>query len=213
MTTTKSSASCPGPKVAAALVASAVIAIFVTSLVYRVQNPGMQKIIRPYHAASQAGGMPSMPGAGDGEAPGMGMDAVRAMLESLRARVAKEPGDVEALLQLAKIQRMRGDTAAAAGYMDAALESVGGNPNALHELAGMYYDMQQNDKAMRVLKMLLVGHPDDAFAHFNLGVLYRYRLKDPGKAEEQYRAVLELPGGEDVKEQARTELETLGKDK
>lgn len=210
MTRTETTPARSGPKVAAALVALAVAAVFASSLLYRVEHPGMQKMVRaPQHDhGPEAGGMPGG-GAGPGAGPGMDMEAVRGMVEKLQARVTADPADVEALLQLAEIQRMRGDVEAANQYLDAALEHAGGNPDALHELAGIYYELERNDKARQALETVLTGNPGDGYARFNLGVLYRYRLKDAAKAGEQYRAVLGLDGFDDVKEQARNELETL----
>ena len=54
--------------------------------------------------------------------------------------------------------------------------------------------------------------PNDGFAHYNLGVLYRYRMDEDGSAAKEFQAVLDSRGQdlEEIKEHARQELETLG---
>ena len=108
-----------GRKAALLVTAVGLAAVFVGSLVYRMENPGMQKQVQ----SKAASGMPAQMGE-----QGMDMDAVRQMMAALEDRVAKDPADLEALFQLAEIQLMRQDKEGALAYLDQAREQAGDEP-------------------------------------------------------------------------------------
>ena len=196
-------------KLAMGLVAIGLAAIFAGSLAYRLKHPGMQKQVR-----SQAS-MPAAMGQPGAEGGGMDMGQVREMMEQLQARVEENPHDFQALFQLAEIQLMRQDKEGALAYLDQAREQAGDDVPALHRLSSMYFELKQDQAAADVLRGIVELDPKDAYARYNLGVLLKYRMDDPAGAAEAFRSVVDLEGVEglegidDLKEQARKELESL----
>ena len=189
-----------GRKAALILVAVGLAAIFVGSLVYRMENPGMQKQVQS-HVHATENGQP---------AGGMDMDAVREMIDALEARLAENPADLEALFQLAEIELMRQDRDRALAYLDQARGQAGEDTAALHRLSSMYFQLERNEDAAAVLRRILEIDPNEGYASYNLGVLLRYRMGDDQAAAEAFRAVLGMEGFDDLKEQSQKELEAMG---
>jgi tetratricopeptide (TPR) repeat protein len=172
-------------------------------MLYRWENPSLQKAMRQQSAPSQgpSGGMPEGMG-------GMDMDGVRAMIQGLEKRLEENPEDLEALMQLANIRMLRGDKEGAAAYLDRVQSAAGTDKMALMDLAGRWFEMDRFDKAAIALETILQSEPDEMFAHYNLGVLYKYRLDQPQKAEAHLRTVAEGEHSfDDLREQARKALE------
>ncbi len=186
-----------GRKAALVVVALGLAAIFVGSLIYRLQNPGMQKQVQTHSHGAQEG----MAG------QGMDMDAVRQMMEALQERVGENPADLEALFQLAEIQLMRQDEEAALGWLAQVREQAGEDIPALHRLSSMYFQMEKNEDAAEALRRIIEVDPADGYARYNLAVLLKYRVGDAEGAAEAFSSVLDLEGFDDLKEQARAELE------
>lgn len=185
-------------------------AMFFSSMLYRWENPGLQKAMRqqtaeaPGGAGAPSGGAPE----GMGGLAGMDMEGVRAMIAGLEKRLEETPEDLEALLQLASIRTMRGDKDAAAAFLDRAEAAAGTDKLALMDIAGRWYELDRYDKAAEALETILKAEPDEMFAHYNLGVLYKYRLNQPEKAEEHLRKVAEGKHDfEDLREQAKKALQ------
>lgn len=190
-----------GRKAALIVIAVGLAAIFVGSLDYRIDNPGMQKQVQT-HVHVDGGDQ-----FGQG---GMDMEAVRQMMAALEARLVENPADLEALFQLAEIQLMRQDRESALGYLGRVAERAGEDTAALHRLSAMYFQLEQNQAAAEVLRRIRRIDPADGYALYNLGVLLRYRMGDDQGAAEAFRAVLAMEGFDDLKEQSRKELEALG---
>jgi len=63
----------------------------------------------------------------------------------------------------------------------------------LHDKRGNYRDAER--EYLRCLEF----DPQDQDAHFNLGILYQDKLRDPARAREHYQAFLTLaPDGSDA---------------
>jgi|GEM_PF-6225515 Flp pilus assembly protein TadD len=203
MTNDKQSSPTVGRKVVLVAAVIGIAAIFFSSMLYRWENPSLQKAMRQQSAPSQgpSGGMP------EGMA-GMDMEGVRAMIQGLEKRLEENPEDLEALMQLANIRMLRGDKEGAAAYLDRVQSAAGTDKMALMDLAGRWFEMDRFDKAAIALETILQSEPDEMFAHYNLGVLYKYRLDQPQKAEAHLRTVAEGEHSfDDLREQARKALE------
>jgi Tfp pilus assembly protein PilF len=73
------------------------------------------------------------------------------------------------------------------------------------------YRQQDFQGAAGQLQAVLEQEPDDAYAHFNLAILFARHLEAPGRAREHLQAVIDAPGApEDLRQEARTRLEELG---
>ncbi|MGE4291822.1 MAG: tetratricopeptide repeat protein [Desulfovibrio sp.] len=198
----------PGRKIVLLLAVLGLAAMFFSSLFYRWEHPGLQKAMR-----QQASEAPQAPGAagsapeGMGGMAGMDMEGVRAMIAGLEKRLEENPKDIEALLQLASIRTMRGDKEGAAGFIDRAQAAAGSDKLALMDIAGRWFELERFDKAAQALETILRSEPDEMFAHYNLGLLYKYRLNQPEKAREHLEKVAQGKHDfEDLREQAQKAL-------
>lgn len=186
-----------GRKLVLAVMAVGVLALFASSLYYRFNNPDLTR-----NLSARAQAPASM--AGQGGMTGMDMEAVRTMLESLEARVAENPGDLEALFQLANIQVMRGDKTSAMAWLNQARGHAGDEKAALQQLAMTYYELQAFPEAAEMVRILLEMDPDDMHARYNLGILYKYRLE---RSEEARALFEEVVRGSHSNEQLRADAE------
>ncbi len=203
MTNDKIIKSSLGKKIVLGVLAAGVVAMFLTSLVYRFTNPEMQKTMRQQDVAQVPEGM----GAAAPEGM-MNMDEVREMLDALEERISTNSNDVEALLQAANIFIMRQDTAKAVEYMNRAGESSEASLDVFMQLSKLYYDLGEFELAIGAIDSILEIEPDNMFAHFNRGVVLKYRLERPQEAEVEFRLVAEGEHGiEDLREAALKEMQ------
>lgn len=193
-----------GRKIVLGVVALGLAAMFLGSLVYRFANPELQKTMRQAQAPSGMGG-----NMGQGAPEGMmDMDAVRQMLQSLEDRIAQHPEDVEALMQAANIYVMRRDKETALGYLQRARKASGGEVQALMQLSRLFFDLEEFETARACVEDILKADPDNMFAHFNLGVILKYRLDNKKEAEEHFRIVVDGDHSfEDLRNEAKKELQ------
>ena len=141
---------------------------------------------------------------------GMDMEGVRTMVEALEKRLELNPkADSEALFQMESIRSMRGDREGAAAYLER-IEALGLTDKAqLMELAGRWFNLEDHARAARTLEGILALDPEEMFAHYNLGVLYKYRLAEPEKARMHLEKVAKGEHSfEELRTQAAKELES-----
>lgn len=187
-------------------VALGVIAIFGSSMFYRFENPELQKQMRQQAPA----GMGGQASSGEGGMPSgmMDMDGVREMLDGLEKRIEENPKDLDALMQAANIYMMRQDKETALDYLGKARELGGDDPQTLMQLSRLFFDLGEFEMAKGTIETILKNDPNDMFAHFNLGVILKYRLDNKVAAEEHFRIVVESEHGfEDLRTEAKKELE------
>jgi cytochrome c-type biogenesis protein CcmH len=126
---------------------------------------------------SVTGDLPNRPAAAE-PAPGSGPEEA-----ALRARVEKNPGDVEAQIELAQAALARQDMMAVWNATKAVLEVQPGHPQALSYQALVRLAMGQGDKALELLETAIKSDPDllDSYLHL---ALVHVRMGKPEKADQ-----------------------------
>ncbi|WP_147820848.1 tetratricopeptide repeat protein [Salidesulfovibrio onnuriiensis] len=170
-------------------------AMFATSVAYRVNHPELVKQFRPKQTAPQ--GM-----------QGMGMGAIRDMM----AKAEAEPENVDNLMSLSNAFLMMQAWDRALVFLDKARVLEPDNVVILQSMGICYFRKQQYEHAVETYERILELESGNALAHYNLGVVFKHFLNDPESAATHFRAVVDLPhGDEEMKKQARGELKELGK--
>jgi tetratricopeptide (TPR) repeat protein len=109
----------------------------------------------------------------------------------LRKFLVQNPQNAAAQAQLGRLLAAEGKLPEAI----ASLESAGaaGGPEASRELAGLYLENKQYDKAAALFQGLLGKTPDDAELHFGLGMAMAHLHKYPEAEAELIRALQRKP--------------------
>lgn len=177
---------------------------------------GMDAAVRIQGGApTAAAGMPQgMPG---GMPPGMPAAAPQTLptdltqqIEILRARVAKDPKDRQAWVQLgnnyfdSKQQRKAIDAYARALALDPA------DPNVLTDQGVMYRDLGEFDQAIANFEKANKVDSMHIQSLYNLGVVWAHDKKDAKKATAAWRRVIELAPASQQAQQARDGIAELG---
>jgi tetratricopeptide (TPR) repeat protein len=183
-----------GRKTVLGLMAVGVLAMFATSFVYRMENPSLtERVERP-------AGMGGMGKNGQMTGP---MKEIMELMQGLQ----EKPEDVALLLRAAEQFMMMNAWERAAVFLDKAASLEPDNPQVLNDQGIALYNMKKPEDALGKFERLLEKNPDDYRARYNLGLLYKYALKNPDKARECFQAVADSPtADEKAKQGAREEL-------
>lgn len=183
-----------GRKTVLGLMAVGVLAMFATSFVYRMENPSLtERVERP-------AGMGGMGKNGQMTGP---MKEIMELMQGLQ----EKPEDVGLLLRAAEQFMMMNAWDRAAVFLDKAASLEPDNPQVLNDQGIALYNMKKPEDALGKFERLLEKNPDDYRARYNLGLLYKYALKNPDKARECFQAVADSPtADEKAKQGAREEL-------
>ncbi|MDZ7266987.1 MAG: tetratricopeptide repeat protein [candidate division KSB1 bacterium] len=154
--------------------------------------------------APRTGGMGGMGGMGDMDA----MAPIFAQIDSLKKRVKEDPKDLNALLHLAAIYEMAGKYEEAAGFYRDMLAVKPGDVETRLNLAGAYFNLKQNDRALAELQTVLQQRPDYDFAMFNMAVIYA-AMHEHDKAAEWWNKVIATSKSADLINRAREGLKAL----
>jgi Tfp pilus assembly protein PilF len=181
----------PGKAVVLCSMALCLAAMVVSSAVYRTTNPSLVKEVE-------------QSGADHGQ-------DVMAMIGQLMQRLQENPQDPDILESLAMAFSRLQAWDRAGQFWKRLLAVEPGNTQARQQLAMTLYRQQDFQGAAGQLQAVLKQDPDDAYAHFNLAILFARHLEAPGRAREHLQAVIDAPGApEELREEARTRLEELG---
>lgn len=181
-------------KALALVVASTLLVMFVTSLLYRLENPS--RIVAPREQPRQAMGNG---GATMGEAD---MEAVRGLMQ----RLAENPDDPEAQLELARRFLAMNAWDRAASFAQSAVNLMPTNPEALNLYGVALFRMERYAESAAILEQLVAVAPSNVMALFNLGVIYKHYLDKPDEGQERLRRALALNPEERVRSMIETEL-------
>ncbi len=179
----------------AALMGLALVGMFVSSFLYRAENPS--RVVRT--------DVPAMPQGMGGMADSGPMKEIMELMQ----RQKEEPDNPAVHLEMAERFMMMGAYDRALIFLDKAAGLDPDNPQILNDRGIALYNVGRADEARTAFESILAKAPGDFRARFNLGLLYKYALGDMDKAAEQLRAVIDSPGvDERTKTQAKTEMET-----
>lgn len=129
-------------------------------------------------------------------------------LQHLMVRLKEKPDDLGTVLEIAAMLVEMNTPEKAKGFIEKALALDPGNRHAQAMHAGMLYAFQLYPEAAEALGEIVKADPKDAWAHYNLGIVLRYHLKEEDKAREHFARVLALaPDDKDLRQQAVHELE------
>jgi tetratricopeptide (TPR) repeat protein len=145
-------------------------------------------------AGPAGGGGPAGP-AGNPQAGQAGMEQV----QQLRAYVAENPDDADAVLQLASLNFQIQQWPRAAELLEQYMELRPDDADALSELAVTYRGMGQFDKAVETFDRVQQMQPDHWRSRFNEAVVLAIDLGDFEAADRVMAELEELqPGNPDV---------------
>ena len=160
-----------GRKTILALMILGMTAIFVSSFVYRLENPSLTIQNTPRART-------------DDESMGKIME--------LMARMQENPNDLDVLLSLGE-QFMRIQSwDKARALLQRALVVEPSNIDVLQRLSMCLINQGKYAEAAGHYEMILALDEKNAQAHYNLGILYKRFLKDKDKAKKHFQAVLDL---------------------
>lgn len=133
----------------------------------------------PTHAASAdgAGGPP----ADQGEAL---MQEVTQNLAGLRARLEKDPRDLEALISLGNMFSDAGKYPDAIDYYNRALQVNPDNPDVLSDLGVCYRSTGDSRRAIETFRKATQMHPEHWQSWLNISIVSMFDLNDLPQAEE-----------------------------
>ncbi|MEL7641786.1 MAG: tetratricopeptide repeat protein [Solidesulfovibrio sp.] len=170
-----------------ALMATALAALFLTSLLDRAMVQGA-RTARPQ---TQAKGP---------------MDGVPALM----AKLQQNPKDGETLLQLADAFMRGKDWPRAAHFYGEALKIDPENVGALFHRAIVNLEQRRFPGAIGDFQAVLALKPGLAEAHYYIGMVNKYELKDPQAAREHLEKALTLaPQDKELAAETKKELENL----
>jgi tetratricopeptide (TPR) repeat protein len=113
-------------------------------------------------------------------------------ISALMAEVAQNPGNADALLELAQEFMSQGQPDAAAGFLDRAMLADAANPMPPYLLGYVRHQQGREQEACELMERSL-SIRDQAAVRASLGVVYRYYAKDKDKAKAHWQRALELP--------------------
>jgi len=198
-----------GRKAVILAVVVAIGAMFVTSFVYRMENPNLFVKAQQQHTADD-GHDHDGDGKPDNEGQAMGGVSSGAMskVKEFMARVDADPNDVEALIGLGNSFLMMRAWDRALQPLLKARTLQSDNTTVLKGIGIAYFNKEDFTKAAESYEAILKVDDKDTLALFNLGVIYKHYFKKPDQAGTYFSRVLELE--KDDQEMIKLAREELG---
>lgn len=160
-----------------------------------------------------APGMPGMPPGMPPGAPaphaGPGPE-VQARISQLQSVVARDPKNVQAWIQLGNDYFDTRQFQKSVEAYGRALELKPNDANVLTDQGVMYRELGQYEKAIENFQKAAKADPKHVQSLFNLGVVYANDLKQPQKATEAWKKVIQVAPGSQHAVQAQAALAELG---
>jgi cytochrome c-type biogenesis protein CcmH/NrfG len=183
------------PKIVVVAVFVGLGMIFLSTFLYRVENPSLTKQRR-------AAPPPSAETAEHGD--DQSMDEIK----NLMMRMRENPEDPEVLKSLGGRFMQMGSYQDAAGFLEKALMADPSDVETMMMIGVTQFNLENYPEAADHFELVLSQDPDNAMARYNLGVLYMHYLEKQEQAREHLRAVVESEAAaEDIKAEARRQLE------
>lgn len=185
-----------GQKTVVWLMGICLVALFVSSLTYRMSHPG-NKV--EFQQQAKSGGMPGGMGGMNEDA----MKEVRALME----RMGEEPDNLEIQIELANAFMMIRAYGRAQTFFEKVVSVEPENITALMGLGMCFYQAEQFDKAAEAFDKIIAINPDDSMAMFNAAIVKKYYLHKHEEADEQLKKIIANPkSSADIKKRAEEEL-------
>ncbi len=171
------------------MMAMALVALFLTSFFHRMDISGGQR--QPTRAKAKA-------------------DAAMAAVPALMAKLQQNPNDEEAVLRLADAFMRGKEWQRAEHFYNEALKIDPKNVGALFHRAIVNLEQRRFPEAIGDFKAVLAIKPDVAEAHYYIGMVNKYELKDSQAAREHLEKALALaPKDKELAAETKKELENL----
>ncbi len=133
-----------------------------------------------------------------------------AVVPELMAKLQQNPNDEETILKLADAFMGGKDWQRAEHFYGEALKINPKNLGALFHRAIVNLEQARFPEAVGDFKAVLAIKPDVAEAHYYIGMVSKYELKDPQTAKEHLEKALALaPRGKELAAETQKELENL----
>lgn len=130
-------------------------------------------------------------------------------LQGFKARLEKDPKDLEALIFLANsnfdIQRFE---KAQSLYLRA-LEVDPDNLHVRTDLASAYRHLGHSDKAVTALQIVLKINPNHQVALYNLGIILLNDQNDPPGAADAWERLVQINPNDPLAEELRQKIKTI----
>lgn len=190
-----SAATGKGVKLVLVITAISLLAVLSYSLLYRMQHPFLTKQ-RDSGSKQQASQEP-------------GQDGMERIAELMK-RIQENPRDVKALSQVARLFMSMQSFERAAKFWERVVRIEPERAGSRQRLAMCYYRLERYKDAASELREVLELEPDNAYAHYNLGVLALRFLDRPEKGKRHFQRVLRMEhANAELKDRARRELSQL----
>ncbi|NOY07128.1 MAG: tetratricopeptide repeat protein [Chlorobi bacterium] len=129
-------------------------------------------------------------------------------VDNLKAKVEKDPSDLESALELARLLRDGHRAEESIKYFDLYLKANPNSVNAMLDLSVSHFMIGNRDEAMKLTQKILSIDPKNATAMYNLGALYASQEKFD-KAREVWKDLIAAHPEDENSIRAKEALERL----
>ncbi len=161
-------------------------------------------------APVQKAPVPAAPGEPDrAKMEQMGQSPQAMAIMGLMQKMKENPNDVETLLAIAQTFAEQGDAEGAKEMLQRAVVAAPSDARPPYLLGVVLGGQGRWQKAAEQLERS-VSLNDDASARYSLGVIYRYHLKQEGKARQQFDLAAKLSNDPALASMIKAELDKAG---
>lgn len=180
-----------------AFMAFVLLVLFGGSFLYRMERPSLEVRQKESQAA--------MP-----DAMQQAMNGPMKEVLALMQRLKEHPDDPALQLTMAEKFMDMGSFERAKTFLDKVRQVRPDDPEVLNALGVTLYNLKDMAGAKDAFEAVLAHDAEDYRARFNLALLHKYALHEPGKAAEEFKAVLASPKADpETKATSQKELEGL----
>jgi cytochrome c-type biogenesis protein CcmH/NrfG len=174
-----------------AMLGAAIVAMFISSVSYRISNPSrfVERSAPAQQQQQQAMGQ---------QAPGAGMAEIRGLMQQMR----ENPNDPQVRLEVAQAFMRTGAFDQALMFLEQARALDPNNPEILYHIGVSHFQLQNYAQAADVFEGVLASRGEDPLVLYNLGIINRYYLDNPELGMEY----LERAAAQDVADPRVREL-------
>ncbi|MBI2846848.1 MAG: tetratricopeptide repeat protein [Chloroflexi bacterium] len=138
------------------------------------------------------------------------LSSMKKTIDDLKATVAKDPTNKQALFDLGEIHITGEDWESTIYWFNRLLEVDPTNTHALTDVGTANFNLGRYGNALVSWQKVLELAPNDAQAHYNLGFLYAFGSPpDPGLSQKHFEAVMQLAPDSNIAKEAKAHLEAF----